>query len=160
MKLQKHERKMHQQLQKCEENQPNPWHYKNDLPSMGNEANQKWGMKTHTGSSGCLRELTWRKNGEENIPTWEHGRMAYTFGFFLSQGVKTHFPKIDGFSNSNLGCHTLPIPCNNQPNQFLAVINDWVNETRKVVNSLMGFPSDIWIFPISPKGLNISSPYP
>ena len=61
-------------------------------------------------------------------------------GFLLAQGVKMCFPKTDGFSNSNLGCHALPIPCNNQPNQFLAVINDWVNETRKVVDSLMVLP--------------------
>ena len=90
------------------------------------------------------------------MPTGKHGRMAYVFGFLISQGVKTHFPKTDGFSNSNLSCHTFPIPCNNQPNQFLAVINDWVNETRKVVDSLMGSPFDIWLFPIGPKGLNIS----
>ena len=97
-----------------------------------------------------VKEKWWGKH--ENM---KHGRMAYVFGFLLAQGVKTRFPKTDGFSNSNLGCHTLPIPCNNQPNQFLAVINDWVNETRKVVDSLMGSPSDIWIFPIGPKGLNI-----
>ena len=81
------------------------------------------------------------------------------FGFSLTQGVKMHFPKTDGFSNSNLGCHTLSIPCNNQLNQFLVVINDWVNKTRKVVDSLMGSPFDIWIFPIGPKSLNILPPH-
>ena len=113
--------------------------------------NQKRGMKTHTGSYGCLRELTWRKNGEENMPTWKHRRMAYVFGFLLAQGVKMCFPKTDGNSNSNLGCHTLPIPCNNQLNQLLAVINDWVNKTRKVVDNLMGSPFDIWLLPIGPR---------
>ena len=92
-----------------------------------------------------------KKNGEENMKTWKNGRMAYVFGFFLAQGVKMRFPKTDGFSNSNLGCHTFPIPCNNQPNQFLAVINNWVDKTRKVVDNLMGSPSDIWLFPIGPK---------
>ena len=80
-------------------------------------------------------------------------------GFFLAQGVKMHFPKTDGFSNSNLGFLTLPIPCNNQPNQFLAVINDWVNKTRTVVDSLVGSPFDIWIFPIGPK-VKYPPPYP
>ena len=93
------------------------------------------------------------KMGEKNMPTWKHGRMAYVFRFLLAQGVKMRFPKTDGFSNSNLGCHTLPIPFNNQSNQFLAVINDWVNEIRKVVDSLMCYPSDIWLFPIGPKVL-------
>ena len=78
--------------------------------------------------------------------------MAYVFGFLLAQGVKTHFPKTDGFSNSNLVCHTLPIPCNNQLNQLSTIINDWVNKTRKVVVSLIGSPFYIWIFPIGPKG--------
>ena len=92
-----------------------------------------------------------KENGEENIQTSKHGRMDYLFGFLLSQEVKMHFSKTDGFSNSNLGFHTLPIPCNDEPTQFMAVINNWVNETRKVVNSLMGSPSNIWIFPIGPK---------
>ena len=47
--------------------------------------------------------------------------------------------------------HTLPIPCNNYFNQFLAELNDWLNETRKVVDNLMGSFIDIWIFPIGPK---------
>ena len=61
-------------------------------------------------------------------------------------------PKLIASQIQILGCHTLPIPCNNQPNQFLVVINDWVNETRKVVDSLMGSPFDIWLFPIGPEG--------
>ena len=79
---------------------------------------------------------------------------ADVFGFLLAQGVKMRFPKTDGFSHFYLDCHTLPIPCNNQLNQISEVINDWVNKTRKVVDSLMGSPFDIWIFPIGPKGLN------
>ena len=57
--------------------------------------------------------------------------------------------------HSNLGCNTLPIPCNNHLNQFLTVINDWVNKMRKVVDSLMGSPFDIWLFPI---GLKVEYP--
>ena len=73
------------------------------------------------------------------------------FWFLLSQGVKMRFPKIDSFSNSNLDFHTLPIPCNNKLNQFLAVINDWVKKKKNVVDSWMGSPFDIWIFPIDPR---------
>ena len=64
MKLQNREWKMHQYLQTnpilgITKMTSHPWE---------NEANnQKHGMKTHTGSSGCLRELTSRKNGEENM---------------------------------------------------------------------------------------------
>ena len=133
---------------------------KNDFSTWakwGNNQKREW---FHTGSFECLRELTWRKNGVANIQTWKHGRMAYVFGFLLAQGLKMCFPKTDHISNSNLGCHTLPIPCNNQLNQFLAVINDWVSKTRKVVDSLVGFPFNIWIFHIDPKGLNSSNPYP
>ena len=94
------------------------------------------------------------REGKMVRKTWKtpkHGRMAYVFGFLLAQGVKMHSPKTDGFYNSNLGFHTLPIPCNNQLNQLLAVINDWVKKTRKVVGSLMGSPFNIWIFPIGSK---------
>ena len=45
-----------------------------------------------------------------------------------------------------------PSLCNNYFNQFLAELNDWVKETRKVVECLMGSPIDIWLFPIGPKG--------
>ena len=59
MRLEKREWKMHQQLQKREENQPNPWHYKNDLhPWENKDTNQKHLMKTHTRSFRFLRELT------------------------------------------------------------------------------------------------------
>ena len=36
----------------------------------------------------------------------------------------------------------------------MAELNDWVNETRKVVACLMGSPIDLWIFPIGPERLN------
>ena len=158
--------------QKNSKSNPNHWTLTKTLPNPGkNEehsreckwwmewAPKSWGrqktwMVSHTRSYECLRELTWRKNVEENMPMWKHGRMAYVFGFLLAQGVKMCFPKTDGFSNSNLGCHTLPIPCNNQPNHFLAVINDWVNETRKVVDTFDGFPLWHLAFPHWPQGLN------
>ena len=52
-----------------------------------------------------------------------------------------------------------PSPCNNYLNQFLVGINDWVNKTRMVVDSLMGFSLDIWNFPIGPR-FEYSPPYP
>ena len=104
---------------------------------------------------------SWESSHEGKMvwKTWKHeipSRMAYVFGFLLGQGIKTHFPKTDGFSNSNLGCHTLPIPCNNQLNQFLELINDWVPNTRKVVDSFDGFSLCHLDFPHWPKGLIIS----
>ena len=56
---------------------------------------------------------------------------------------------------------SLPFPSqeNNFLNQFLAVINDWVNKTRKVFDSLMGFIFDIWIFPIGSR-FEYPLPYP
>ena len=97
-------------------------------------------MVSHIGSSSCLPKFHMKESGEENMKTWKHGRMAYFFGFFLARGVKTCFPKTDGFPNLIFGCHTFPIPCNNQLNQLLAIINDWVNKTRKVVDIFYGFP--------------------
>ena len=88
-------------------------------------APKMWGRQKR----GCMRE-------------W-----AAFLGNNLPHNSKLCFPKTDGFSNSNLDCHTLPIPCNNQLNQYLAVINDWVNKTRKVVDSLVGSPFDIWVIP-------------
>ena len=143
MKLQNREWKMHQRLQRHEENQPNPWHcQKTTSHPWENEANNQKMCNENTHRKFWMPERAWRegKMGEENMPTWKHSRMAYVFGFFLAQGVKMCFPKTNGFSNSNLGCHTLHIPWNNQLNQFLAVINDCVNKTRKVVDSFDGFP--------------------
>ena len=82
-------------------------------------------------------------------------KWACILGVNFPQKSKTFFPK-NGFSpNSNFLPILFPSPCNNYFNQFLAVINDWLNETRKVVDCLMGSPLEIWIFPIVPKGLNI-----
>ena len=144
---------MHQQLQKCEENQPNPRHYKNDLPSMGKmKPTAKIMEWKHT------QEVldAWESSHEGKMvrKTWQHGSMLEwpTFlGFCLPQESKRVSQQLMASPIQILGCHTLPISCNNQPNKFLEVLNDWVNETRKVVDSLMGSPSDIWIFPIGPK---------
>ena len=76
-------------------------------------------------------------------------------GFFLPKESKCISQQLMASPIKILGCLIFPILCNNQLNQLLVVINDWVNETRKVVDSLMGSPSDIWIFPIGPKVLNI-----
>ena len=35
--------------------------------------------------------------------------------------------------------------------QFLAEINDWAQKTKWAVDSFMGFPFNIWIFPIGSK---------
>ena len=86
---------------------------------------------------------------------WMHEGMGKRFWVFTCPRSQNAFPKIDSFSNSNLGCHTLPIPCNNQLNQFLVVINDWVNKTRKVVDSFDGFSLWHLDFPHWSKGLNI-----
>ena len=74
----------------------------------------------------------------------KHGCMKEWEAFLgvnLPHKSKSCFPKTDGFTHSNLDCHTLPIPCNNQLNQLLVVINDWVNMTRKVVDSW-------WVLPL------------
>ena len=77
--------------------------------------------------------------------------MAVKFEFEKpSYFEKCVFPKFE------IHAHTLPIPfpspCNNYFNQFLAELNAWVNDTRKVGDCLMGSPIDIWLFPIGPKG--------
>ena len=78
-----------------------------------------------------------QKHGERQPPPFMR-EWAKVLGNNLPHKSKSRFPKTDGFSHSNLDCHTLPFPCNNQINQLLAVINDWVNKTRKVVDNLMG----------------------
>ena len=59
---------MHQHLQKREKNQLNPWHYKNDLPSMGKWSQQQktWNESTHGKFSMPERAHMKEKNGEEN----------------------------------------------------------------------------------------------
>ena len=41
--------------------------------------------------------------------------------------------------------HSLYINCRNQ---LLEEINDWVNYTKRVVESFMGSPTDIWLYTI------------
>ena len=77
---------------------------------------------------------------------------ATFLGNNLPHKSKNVFPKM-GVSQIRISLPILfPFPCNNYFNQFLAVINDWVNKTRNVVDSLRGSPSNIWLFPIGPKG--------
>ena len=86
----------------------------------------------------------------KNVGVWPNGHAF--LGSFLLQKSKMIFPK-NGFSpNSNFLPILFPSPWNNYFNQFQAELNDWVNETRKVVDCLMGSPIDIWLFPIGPKG--------
>ena len=52
------------------------------------------------------------------------------------------------FPNTKLTAILFPSQGINYLNQFMEEINDWVSKTRKVVDNVMGFPLDIWIFPI------------
>ena len=45
--------------------------------------------------------------------------------------------------NTNLSAILFPFQNINYLNQFLEEINDWVNKTKKVVDSFMGSPIDI-----------------
>ena len=81
-----------------------------------------------------------------------HGRMGIHFWVFtflriqnmiFQNGCSVQFDFLTSIPFLSQG--------NNFLNQFLVVINDWVNKTRKVVDSLMGFPFDIWLFPIGSK---------
>ena len=78
--------------------------------------------------------------------------MGMDFWCKLAPKVKNVFPKKWVSPNSNFLPILFPSPGNNYFNQFVAKLNDWVNETRKVVDNLMGSPIYIWIFLIGPKG--------
>ena len=79
-------------------------------------------------------------------------KWALILGVYLPQKSKLIFSK-NGFSpNSNFLPILFPSLCNNYFNQFLAELNDWLNETRKVVDCFMCSPFDIWLFPTGPKG--------
>ena len=86
----------------------------------------------------------------KNVGVWPNGHAFWVLTCPKSQkrfSQKWVFPQIQ----ISFPIH-FPSPCNNYFNQFLAELNDWMNETRKVVDCLMGSPFDIWIFPIGPKG--------
>ena len=89
----------------------------------------------------------------ENVGVSPNG---HAFWVLTCPKCQKHFSPKMGFPQIRISLPILfPSPCNNYFNQFLAKLNDWVNETRKVVDSLMGSPIDIWIFPIGPQRLNI-----
>ena len=106
----------------------------------------------HTGSFSYMKESHVKENGEEKWKTWVYDPMGMQFGCFLASKVKNVFPQKWVSPNSNLLSILFPSPCNNYFNQFLADLNDWVNETRMVVDCFMASPFDIWIFPIGIKG--------
>ena len=116
-----------------------------------NEVNNQKRERINTWSSRCLRELTWmrewvRKN--ENVNACWNGK---TFlGFYLPKESKFVFQKWLLFP-IRIFLIPFPFPRNNYLNQFLAEINDWVNKIRKVIDSVMVSPFDIWIFPIGSK---------
>ena len=115
--------------------------YQNEFLGM-----QKWGKWLQT----------WRVNTQEASTAWrkptcrrmvretgKHGCMAKwacILGVYFPQKSKLIFPK-NGFSpNLNFIPIHFPSPCNNYFNQFLAELNDWVNETRKVVDYVIYSP--------------------
>ena len=112
---QNREWEMHQQLPNREEKQPNPQHYKNDLPSMGKmkPATKNVEMKDTGKTLAAPKSPNVKENGEENE---KRGCIAEWHTFldtFLAKEVRTHFSKNGSLPNSNFFSHTLPIPCNN-----------------------------------------------
>ena len=92
-----------------EENDSKSWmkepsieYYQNNFPSMGKneeifpqrERKQLSKLPLHEE----MEDMGEQKNGHAFL------------GVNLPHKSKSCFPKIDGFSNSNLDCHTLPIP--------------------------------------------------
>ena len=107
----------------------------------------------HTGSFSCIKESHVKENGDKKWKTFVYGQMGMHFGCLLAPKVKNGFSPIMVFPPIQISLSILfPSPCNNYFNQFLEKLNDWVNETRNVVDSLMGSFIDIWIFPFGPKG--------
>ena len=105
---------MHQQLPNCEEKQPNPQHYKNDLPSMGKmkPATKKCGMKNTGKTPAAPKSPNVKENGGKME---KRGCIAEWHTFlviFLAKEVKTRFSKM-GLCPIQIFSHTLPIPCNN-----------------------------------------------
>ena len=99
---QNREWEMHQQLPNCEEKQPNPQHYKNDLPSMGTMKPATKNVNEDTGKTPAApKSPNVKENGEEN---GKHRCMAEwnTFlGISLAEEVRTHFSKMGSLPNSN-----------------------------------------------------------
>ena len=81
----------------------------------------------------------------EVVITWEWEAFL---GIYLPHKPKMRFQKTDGFSISNLIAILFPSSCINYLNQFLEEINDWTQKTKWVVDSFMGFPFNIWLYPI------------
>ena len=99
----------------------------------------------------CMRK--WRM--------WVNNRMAMHFWVLTFPISQNHISQKLRASPIRIWTTILfLLPCNNYLNQFLSERNDWVNKTRKVVDRLMGFPINIWIFPISSKVLIFPPSYP
>ena len=119
MKSQKREWKNAPAAPKTWGRQPRPWHYKNDLQSMGKmKQTAKTWKESHRKNSSCSQNV--RKTEKRGcIAEW------HTFlGIFLAKEVRTRFSKM-GLCPIRIFAHTLPIPCNNWLNHILAEINDW-----------------------------------
>ena len=80
------------------------------------------------------------------------------FTFPTSQ--KHVFSKMGGLPKLNLTSIPFPSQGNNFPNQFLAKIIDWHTNTKWVVYNFMGFPFDIWLYPIGSRVWIIFLPIP
>ena len=59
------------------------------------------------------------------------------------------FFKNDGLPQFEFDCHTLPPQGINYLNQILEEINDWVNKTKKVVDSFMVLPLTFGFTPLA-----------
>ena len=107
-------------------------------PKIVNENTQQ---KNREGKSApklhCMRKKM------ENVDVWPNGHAYWVLTCPKSQ--KRFSP------NSNFLPILFPSPCNNYFNQFLAELNDWVNEKRKVVDSLMGLPLTFEFSPLASK---------
>ena len=123
-------------------NKKNSWrespatkHWKIDFPTMGkNEETTKTWMKTHMSSQKCEEE--------EDVNAW------WESGEFLG----SYFP----IKPKHVFLKWVPFPIRNWPPYLAhshaitnsATLDDWAQKTKWVVDSFMGFPFDIWIFPI------------
>ena len=129
----------------------------NNFPSMGkNEENYYPREGKRTGRQKREGESSPSFHYARKWRTWVNHRMGMHFWVLTCPISQNHVSqKLMAYPILIWTSILFPSPCNNYLNQFLAKINDWVNKTRKTVDSLMGLPLDIWISPHWLKGLNI-----
>ena len=80
---------------------------------------------------------------------WVNNGLGMHFqAFTFPTCKKTRLSKMGGLPNLNFTSIPFPSQGNNFPNHFLAEIIDWHKKTKWVVDSFMGFPFDICLYPI------------